>query len=243
MRVDHLRIALVFGVMIVIGSCSRSSFVNHPLHPPHQSGRNTPSWVSQGSAPAPPLTLPWPDSVLKRGTVAAGNTRLPPLIAAPPPGPAPQPPTENTAPEKRIVAIPRIPSPVKRPIQPAPGDQTWAIERIGCELPNEARVLFVKARVEAVNTSSKQVSVVPLSRHSLYFDAERTGFNNEERFCIPRRKFCWSSTTFEAFGGSKFLSGGITSLSKDRVAQSSSHQDLFALIEKNIETKCGISPR
>ncbi len=131
-------------------------------------------------APLPPLPLPLP---------------LPP---PPPPPPLPLPPPAVASPPLQPLAATVAASP--RPLlPPVIGQDAYAVESVHCEREGAAWVTVLEGTVTTADASRVQLHIA--RRLGLRYHPYATGIADDDWYCVPRRRYCFSPIGFSDWGG------------------------------------------
>lgn len=157
--------------------------------------------------------------------------------------------TEIPETAKPVVRPTKIPDPeplarviAAAPVPPKSGRRAWAIERVRCAPPDQARILMLSGRVQGTGSIGEAISLRPERRYHLNYDQRFEGINKETDICIPPNRYCFKTTSFDSFGGSRFSSRATASFDGGTYASGISDDDLAALIQHAVWTQCAISP-
>ncbi len=108
------------------------------------------------------------------------------------------------------------------------GESVFVIEKIECKSDNEAFVLFYEGQLQ--NT---QVQVT--KRYAMWYDIRQDGVSKTDWWCIPKKRFCYSSIDFTDWGG-KLKSGELAYF--DKKLTMPSRFDITALVAHATKQKC-----
>lgn len=139
------------------------------------------------------------------------------------------------------------PSPVLRLVRTAPqppgiGQRSWAVERVRCAAPDQARLLLVSGKVTGSSGAGESISLRPERRYHLNFDRTATGISGETDKCVPVLRYCYGQKSFESFGGSPYARGVVAQFGSGRYASGVGKAALEALVQHAVWRECGISP-
>ena len=100
---------------------------------------------------------------------------------------------------------------LSHPIDPAlpqftlkTGESVFVIDRMECKSKNEMFVLFYEGQLQKLQHSQVQVNVN--KRYALWYDRRREGVSKTDWWCIPRKRFCYSSINFTDWRGTLKIS-------------------------------------
>lgn len=174
--------------------------------------------------------------------------RRTPLVAGPAP-PDSTPSTLITSPEVEVAAaVPqrpkRNPDPMARirviapaALPPSVGERTYAIEKVDCAPPNQARIRFFSGKTEAYEKRNEAIKMRVEKRFFMQFQANKNGIDSTKSFCVPTQKYCWEKTGFDEFGGADFSVGDTASF--QIYAGGYNNVGLMAMIDYAVWKKCG----
>ncbi|MDM8561596.1 hypothetical protein [Candidatus Parabeggiatoa sp. HSG14] len=134
--------------------------------------------------------------------------------------------------QKKVTSAPKI-KPIDPPIPVKSGESVFAIEKIECKSQHEALVLFYKGKSQHVNNGI--VPVVVTKRYALWYDRRHQGVSKTDWWCIPKKRFCYSSIPFSDWGG-KLKSNDISYFKKKEVMPS--RFDITALAAEISKKTC-----
>ncbi|RKZ77787.1 MAG: hypothetical protein DRR19_27420 [Candidatus Parabeggiatoa sp. nov. 1] len=164
----------------------------------------------------------------KQAELEAVSTTDTPIIVTPS---QPQPAKAPVVKPKRKLLDPTLPV-----FALTPGDTVFAIESIECKSQYEALVLFYQGELQQVQNGKVQVS--PNERYAMWYDIRREGVSKTDWWCIPRKRFCYSSIAFSDWGG-KLKAGEASQFKKTWTIPS--HLDMTALAAKSAKQACPFS--
>jgi len=75
----------------------------------------------------------------------------------------------------------------------------FAVEKVKCKSPTEAWILFYEGFIQKIQSDSLAVKLT--KRYGLWYDGRYQGVSNENWWCIPSRRFCYSPIEFSDWGG------------------------------------------
>jgi len=113
------------------------------------------------------------------------------------------------------------------------GESVFAIEKIECKSDNEALVLFYEGQLQELQKTQVRVNVN--KRYAMWYDLRHYGVSKTDWWCIPKKRFCYSSIDFTDWGG-KLKSGDVGSFEKKLTIPGSF--DITALVAHASKRKC-----
>jgi len=77
--------------------------------------------------------------------------------------------------------------------------RVFAVENLKCKSPTEAWILFYEGFIQKIQSDSLAVKLT--KRYGLWYDGRYQGVSNENWWCIPSKRFCYSPIEFSDWGG------------------------------------------
>ncbi|MEN8217235.1 MAG: peptidoglycan-binding domain-containing protein [Pseudomonadota bacterium] len=113
------------------------------------------------------------------------------------------------------------------------GESVFVIEKIECKSENEALVLFYKGQLQERQDSQVEVNVN--KRYAMWYDIRYEGVSKTDWWCIPKKRFCYSSVSFTDWDG-KLKSGEVASFEKKLTMPS--RFDIASLVAQSSKREC-----
>jgi len=90
-------------------------------------------------------------------------------------------------------------------------EQVFAVEKVKCKSTTEAWILFYEGFIQEIQSDSLSVKLT--KRYGLWYDFRHQGISDENWWCIPSKRFCYSPIAFSDWGG-KLKAGDIENFDK-----------------------------
>jgi peptidoglycan hydrolase-like protein with peptidoglycan-binding domain len=113
------------------------------------------------------------------------------------------------------------------------GESVFVIEKIECKSENEALVLFYEGQLQELQDSQVEVNVK--KRYAMWYDIRHEGVSKTDWWCIPKKRFCYSSVSFTDWDG-KLKSGEVASFEKKLTMPS--RFDIVSLVAQSSKREC-----
>lgn len=113
------------------------------------------------------------------------------------------------------------------------GESVFVIDRIECKSENEAFILFYEGQLQELQDSQVEVNVK--KRYAMWYDIRHEGVSKTDWWCIPKKRFCYSSVSFTDWDG-KLKSGEVASFEKKLTMPS--RFDIVSLVAQSSKREC-----
>jgi len=75
----------------------------------------------------------------------------------------------------------------------------FAVEKVKCKSSTEAWILFYEGFIQKIQSDSLAIKLT--KRYGLWYDTRYQGVSDENWWCIPSKRFCYSPIEFSDWGG------------------------------------------
>lgn len=116
-----------------------------------------------------------------------------------------------------------------------PGESVYAIEKIECKGDHEAFMLIYEGKFQQAAAQKNKVQVRVNKRLAMWYDSYKTGKNDQDWWCIPKKRFCYSRINFTDWGG-QLKSNEVGNFEVELTM--SSHDDMMAFIAQSVKKAC-----
>ncbi|GEM_PF-5705358 len=113
------------------------------------------------------------------------------------------------------------------------GDSVYAIDKIECQGAHEAFVLYYQGELQNILKDKVQIRIT--KRYAMWYDAHKTGISDTDWWCIPKKRFCYSTINFADWRG-KFKPNDIGDFETRLTIQSDF--DITSFIAKSSKQAC-----
>ncbi|HIE02171.1 MAG TPA: peptidoglycan-binding protein [Thiotrichaceae bacterium] len=113
------------------------------------------------------------------------------------------------------------------------GDSVYAIDKIECQGAHEAFILFYQGELEDILKDKVQIRIN--KRYAMWYDTHKTGISDTDWWCIPKKRFCYSTINFTDWRG-KLKANDIGDFETTLTIQSDF--DITSLIAKSSKQAC-----
>jgi hypothetical protein len=114
-----------------------------------------------------------------------------------------------------------------------PGESVYAIEKIECKGEHEAFMLIYQGKFQSIKKNKVQVRVN--KRYAMWYDSQKTGKNDQDWWCIPKKRFCYSHINLTDWGG-QLKSSDVGDFEIKLIV--SSHDDMMAFMAQSAKKAC-----